>query len=131
MEVNKFFNLCWGVWENEILIVGIEKEFWRKKDIMDCCNYVQPYPAHGHFYQQHHFCYDNMSPYGAGAYGSLNGGGGGGAPGSDAIEANAARYNRLSPAYPTGIYDIRWVFLQSFFFAIKKIEKILQASRLI
>lgn len=67
---------------------------------MDCCNYVQPYPSHGHFYQQqHHFCYDNMNAYGAGAYG---GGSGGGAPVSDSIEANAARYNRLPPAYPTG-----------------------------
>ncbi|XP_043269383.1 uncharacterized protein [Venturia canescens] len=70
---------------------------------MNCCNYVQPYPAHGHFYhqqqQQHNFCYDNTNAYGAGAYGIS--GGLGTAPLSDAVEPNALRYNRLPPAYPT------------------------------
>ncbi|KAK0174751.1 hypothetical protein PV327_010485 [Microctonus hyperodae] len=59
---------------------------------MDCCNYVQPYSGHGHFYQQHHFCYDNMNGYAA--YGT--------APISDAIETNR-RYATLQAAasYPT------------------------------
>ncbi|XP_023288524.1 uncharacterized protein LOC105702537 [Orussus abietinus] len=57
---------------------------------MDCCNYVQPYTGAGHFYQQHHFCYDNMNAHAAYAA----------APVSNAVEVNA-RYNRLPPAYPT------------------------------
>ncbi|XP_033208880.1 uncharacterized protein LOC117167796 isoform X1 [Belonocnema kinseyi] len=57
---------------------------------MDCCNYVQPYTGAGHFYQQHHFSYENMNAYAA--YGA--------APVSNAIEASV-RYNRLPPAYPT------------------------------
>ncbi|XP_015121390.1 uncharacterized protein LOC107044132 [Diachasma alloeum] len=56
---------------------------------MDCCNYVQPYPGHGHFYQQH-FCYDNMNGYAG--YGV--------APIADTIDVNA-RYARLHAAYPT------------------------------
>ncbi|XP_011305049.1 uncharacterized protein [Fopius arisanus] len=56
---------------------------------MDYCNYVQPYPGHGHFYQQH-FCYDNMNGYAG--YGA--------APIADTIEVNA-RYARLHAAYPT------------------------------
>ncbi|CAD6234650.1 GSCOCG00002035001-RA-CDS [Cotesia congregata] len=62
---------------------------------MDCCNYVQPYhPGHGNFYQQQHFCYDNMTGYAttSTAYGT--------APISDSIEVNA-RYARLQAAYPT------------------------------
>ena len=60
---------------------------------MDCCNYVQPYTGAGHFYQQHHFSYENMNA--CAAYGA--------APVANTIEASV-RYNRLPPAYPTGRY---------------------------